>query len=414
MLERLSPTWRNTILAVLGAAILWFCWTVRSVLNPLIAAYFLAYVVHPMVLRLERRGFSRKASVNVIFFGVALSTLLIAVVVAIQGRGLIKEVTREDGVFATVEERIDTVIAEHQDKFEWILQYLEDEPVEGEIPEGGAENGGELVVEDPQDVEHEIHLKDLMVAITDRVAAELGAMAGHDPADLGKKGLRGAEGIAHFLAGLFGSFMALGTFVFLLPIYTWFLLFELDSIHSFIRRYLPRRDRDRISNVGKQIGEVLSSFFRGRLLVALIKGLYMTVFLYALGVDYALLLGLGSGFLSLIPFVGSIFGGVLAFGIASLEYSFFQALWRVVLVFVSAEMIEGYVLIPKILGDSLGLHPLVVLFSVFLGGAALGVFGLLLALPLTASILILVREFVLPALADLADEGEDGEAAAPG
>ena len=105
-----------------------------------------------------------------------------------------------------------------------------------------------------------------------------------------------------------------------------------------------------------------------------------------------------------MPFVGAFIGGVLAFAVANLSLPFGHALLWIVVIFSSAEMIEGYILIPKIIGDSLGLHPLVVLFSVFLGGAALGVFGLLLALPLTASLLILVREFVLPALADLADE----------
>ena len=69
-----------------------------------------------------------------------------------------------------------------------------------------------------------------------------------------------------------------------------------------------------------------------------------------------------------------------------------------------AELIEGYVLLPAILGDSLGLHPVVVLLSVFVGGAALGMFGFLIALPLAAALVIIAREMVLPALADFADE----------
>ncbi len=84
------------------------------------------------------------------------------------------------------------------------------------------------------------------------------------------------------------------------------------------------------------------------------------------------------------------------------------------------EVIEGYVLVPKILGNSLGLHPVVVMVSVFAGGAALGMFGLLIAIPLTASLVIVTRELVLPALAQFADEdGEDlasdeGNAVTPG
>lgn len=398
MLERLSPGWRNAILITLGLLTLWFCWTVRAVLNPLIAAYFLAYVVHPMVVKLERRGFARRAAVNIIFISGTLLTLIVTATVFFQGRGLVRDMSHGDGIFVTLESRLDTFVANHEDKFQWILDHIE---TEEEVPAEG-EQGAPDERPGSSDPEHEeldfgLFVEDLF----HRVAGEL---HGETATKAGKVGMQAAGGIAHFLAGLFGSFMALMTFLFLLPIYTWFLLFELGNIHSFISRYLPRRDRDRFSRIGHQIGEVLASFFRGRLLVALLKGLYLTVFLWAVGIDYSLLIGLSSGFLSMIPFVGAMMGGILAFAVASLSMTFGPALSWVVVIFVSAEMIEGYVLIPKILGDSLGLPPLVVLFSVFLGGAALGVFGLLLALPLTACLLILVREFVLPALAKFADE----------
>ena len=91
---------------------------------------------------------------------------------------------------------------------------------------------------------------------------------------------------------------------------------------------------------------------------------------------------------------------------------------RTVSVFGVAEMLEGYVLVPKVLGESLGLHPVVVLASVFVGGAALGMFGFLIALPLTAVLVILAKEFVLPAMAAFADEdgneAENGGAQAEG
>ena len=127
MLNRLTPSWRNAILITLGVLALWFCWSVRAVLNPLIAAYFLAYVVHPMVLRLERRGFSRRAAVNVIFIGALLSSALVLGMVFVQGRGLVKEVIREDGLMSKVEERLDTFVGEHEDKFQWLLDKLRDE-----------------------------------------------------------------------------------------------------------------------------------------------------------------------------------------------------------------------------------------------------------------------------------------------
>jgi predicted PurR-regulated permease PerM len=90
--------------------------------------------------------------------------------------------------------------------------------------------------------------------------------------------------------------------------------------------------------------------------------------------------------------------------IGIVEHGVLGSLVRTGIVFGLGELLEGYVLIPKVLGDSLGLHPLVVLFAILAGGAALGMFGILIALPLTASLVILAREFLLPALQQFADE----------
>jgi predicted PurR-regulated permease PerM len=169
---------------------------------------------------------------------------------------------------------------------------------------------------------------------------------------------------------------------------------------------MPRRDRERITRIGRQIGEVLANFFRGRLLVCVAKGSFLALGLAIAGVDYALLLGLGTGFLSLIPFVGSMIGFIMALLVALIEHSVGGAVLRTGIVFLAAEGLENYILIPKIMGDSLGLHPIVVIFAIMAGGAALGMFGLLIALPLTASLVILAREFLLPVLAELADRDE--------
>jgi predicted PurR-regulated permease PerM len=149
---------------------------------------------------------------------------------------------------------------------------------------------------------------------------------------------------------------------------------------------------------------VLSSFLRGRLVVSLLKGAFIALGLWMIGVPYALLLGCLAAFLSLIPFVGPMIAFLLGFLLAMLHRELFDALWRVGLIYVLAEFVEGYVLMPKVLGESLGLHPMVVLASLMIGGAALGMFGLLLALPIAATVIILTREIVLPALAKTSAE----------
>lgn len=400
MIERLTPTARNIALVVLFLLLAWFFWSVRAVLNPLILGYLLAFVVHPLVLALERRGWRRRKAVNLIFGGFIVTVTLVLLGVFFQARSFAREIVAEDGLGAKVRMRIDQALEENRDQINWVLKLFP--PPEGREPApesapAGSEPGGEP--------SRELHSEDLTRMATDWwenwLTEERAAQAG-------QVGLGAARGAMVFMQRVFGSFMAFLGLMVLLPIYTYFLLFELERIHAFVQRYLPKRDRARLVRIGSQIGEVLANFFRGRLLVCVAKGLFLTIGLWIAGIDYALLLGMGTGFLSLIPFVGSLIGFVFAMLVGMLEHSLGGALLRVGVVFLAAEGFENYFLIPKILGDSLGLHPVLVIFAIMAGGASLGMFGLLIALPLTASLVILGRELLLPVLADLADrDGPD-------
>jgi predicted PurR-regulated permease PerM len=393
MIDRLSPRARNVALAALVVGIAWFLWSVRAVLNPLILAYLLAFVLHPLVLKLEKRGWRRSRAVNVIFFGAAVLFTLLALVVWWQGSRLADELVSEEGLGVKVRARVEQALQDHREQIDWLMQALPNEPA----PEPGAA-GGDVSAGDAAGPD----------LTADRLLHWLREwwsswMTEEQQAEATTIGLRAASGAYHVVSGVFGSVAAFLALLVLLPIYTYFLLFELERIHRFVRRYMPSRDRDRLSRIGRQIGEVLANFFRGRLLVCLVKGMLLTVGLFAAQVDYALLIGMGTGFLTLVPFVGSLVGFVLALVVAMIEHSAVSSLVRVGIVFAAGEALENYVLLPKILGNSLGLHPIVVLFSLMAGAASMGMFGLILALPLTATIVILAREFVLPVLAQLAD-----------
>ncbi|MFN0008955.1 MAG: AI-2E family transporter [Planctomycetota bacterium] len=394
MIDRLSPVARNAALAVLSALLAWFCWSVRAVLNPLILAYLLAFILHPLVLWLEKkRGWKRRTAVNAIFGGFALAMTLFGFVVVLQGRGIYQDLVVEQGISTRVRERIDAGLHEYQGQIDWVLKLFHKEIAGPSDPEGRP------LVAEGQLKSYEDLQRVLKQALDEWVQGGYAVEAG-----------RGAANMAvPFLKRVFGGVVQFLALLILLPIYTWFLLFELERIHSFVQRYLPQRERSRLVKIGTQIGEVLSNFFRGRLLVCLCKGLVLAGGLAILGVPYSLLIGFGTGFLTLIPFVGSLIGFVVALLVAFLEYPMWEALWRTGSVFLIAEGLENYFLIPKILGDSLGLHPIVVIFSLLAGAASLGMFGLLIALPLTASLVILAREFVLPVLADLADRREKVE-----
>jgi predicted PurR-regulated permease PerM len=385
VIDRLSPFARNLALSLLFLLLAWFCWTVRSVLNPLILAYLLAFILHPLVLKLEKRGWKRRSAVNFIF-GVFLGVMtLLGLVVIQQGRGMYRELTAEKGLSEQVRTRIDEALRKYQKEIDWTLKVLNTDKTESAAnPGDAAPPGGQLrTYEDLQQF--------LQKAIDDWLQ--------------GTEAPKPAPSLAlPLLKNVFGGVMAFLGLLLLLPIYTWFLLFELETIHGFLQRYLPSRERGRIVKIGTQIGEVLSNFFRGRLLVCLCKGSILAIGLWALGIRYPILIGLGTGFLTLIPFLGSLVGFVVALLFGFLDYQVLEALWRAGSIFLVAELLENYILIPKILGDSLGLHPIVIIFSLLAGAASLGMFGLLIALPLAASLVILAREFLLPVLADLADQ----------
>ncbi len=424
MLERLSRTKRNLALAGIGILILWFAWTVRTVLNPLILGYLLAYILHPLVVKLERKGWRRGRAVNLIYITAFLAITLFGVAVFQQTQGLVRAVsrastpdgrTRESGSLVGLAiDRLEHFVQEHESWFAWMIPQPAEEaappdpstqtvtPGEGVTEEGPLVPGVEGGDQTAAPVEEPFTLELLLEGLWERLGEE-GATGDSGAA------VRGATGMWHIAQRVFGSLMALVSMVLLLPIYSYFLLFELDRIHAFVLRYLPKRERERFSRIGHQIGEVLANFFRGRLLVCVLKGAYLSLALAIAGVDYALLLGMTSGLLSLVPFVGPMVGFVFASLVALLDpdYGVVSALLRTGIVFGSAEILEGYFLLPKILGDSLGLHPVVVLVSIFVGGSALGMFGILIALPLTASLVILARELVLPALEDFAEEDQE-------
>ncbi len=405
MIERWSRSRRNAALVVLGALLLWFAWTIRSVLNPVIVGYLCAFVVHPFVLRVEQLGFSRRVAVNLTFALGILVTAVVVIVIAFQMRALAIEIRTQvtsPAAHAYVESLRDR--AEETFSIE-IDRSLVDETIQRVKAAYGIDQAGVGEGDAAPTLEGGV------AEATDERQAQARANA------------KRAAGVALSALRVLGRgvqrvIQLVGMF-FLVPLYTYYFLFVLKDMHTFVRRYLPKRERSRMSGAAGQVGEVIANFFRGRLGVCFLKGLFLSVGLWIGGVDFAFLLGMLSGALSVIPFFGPFLGFVFAIGVglatpdtvglaagAVPDLDFVRILVVPIVVFGVAELLEGYVLVPKILGDSLGLHPLVVFVALLAGGAAFGMLGILLSLPVTAAAVILVKEFALPALRDFADEDE--------
>lgn len=427
MLERLDKTKRNIGLAAVAALLLWGGWTVRSVLNPLILGYLFAYILRPSVKGLENRGLRRREAVNVIFSAFAVVMTVTVLGVAFQAQQATERLMAASrsghDPFAVAEARIDEVLEGASD---WLHDMFgEDEPGhDGSSPQGSGTPGrsftdlpGELAplavedapARDPGGTEPEADgptLRKLLRSWSAEFTAKVG--------DGGSSAL--VVWLLAVLSNLFGGALSIFAFLTLLPVYTYFLLFELERIHGFVHDHLPKRERERISRVATEIGSVLANFFRGRLLICFLKGAVITAGLMVAGVPHPFLLGMLSGFMALIPFAGPFLSFLLAYFVGLQRMEPLEAAIWIAPVYVVAEAIEGYVLIPKILGDSLGLHPVVILLAVFVGGSALGLFGFLIAVPLAATLIILFREFVMPALEEFAEEDShvDPDPAEPG
>lgn len=201
-------------------------------------------------------------------------------------------------------------------------------------------------------------------------------------------------GVVGVLRGVVTSGAAIAnvlSMVFITPIVAFYLLRDWDRIVATVDRLLPLRDATAVRRLAGEIDETLAGFVRGQASVCLTLGSFYAVGLIAVRLEFGLVIGLVSGLLSFIPYVGTITGAVLSIGLA---FAQFDETWRIVaviVIFVIGQVVEGNYLTPKLVGDRVGLHPVWVIFALLAGGALFGFVGVLLAVPVAAAIGVLVR-----------------------
>lgn len=178
----------------------------------------------------------------------------------------------------------------------------------------------------------------------------------------------------------------------LIPVVTFYLLRDWDRLVARIHELLPRKIEATVARMAGEADGVLGAFLRGQLLVmSTLAGVY-TLGLWIVGLDVAFLIGLIAGLVSFVPYLGFITGIVLAGIAAYLQFQEWMPLIWVALVFGVGQMLEGMVLTPMLVGEKIGLHPVAVMFAVMAGGQLFGFVGVLLALPVAAVIMVLLRE----------------------
>jgi phosphoribosylaminoimidazole-succinocarboxamide synthase len=177
----------------------------------------------------------------------------------------------------------------------------------------------------------------------------------------------------------------------LIPVVTFYLLRDWDGMVGKIDQLIPRPWHEQISRIARDIDRVLSEFLRGQLSVMAAMSVFYSVGLTLAGLDFALPIGILTGVLGFIPFVGATLGLVLGVLEATLQFQSVAGVLPVLAVFVIGQAVEGMVVTPWLVGDRIGLHPVAVIFALAAFGQVFGFFGVLLALPMAAALLVAIR-----------------------
>jgi predicted PurR-regulated permease PerM len=184
----------------------------------------------------------------------------------------------------------------------------------------------------------------------------------------------------------------------LIPVYTFYFLLEKRGIEGHWREYLPVRDssaKEEIVFVLDAISQYLVAFFRGQVLVAICDAVLYTIGFLVVGVNYAFLLGFAAVFLTMIPFLGAIVICLAALTLAFVQYGDWLHPVMVLGVFVVVQSLEGLFISPKIMGERVGLHPVVIIIAVMTGTTLLGgILGGVLAIPLAAALRVIMFRYI--------------------
>ena len=200
--------------------------------------------------------------------------------------------------------------------------------------------------------------------------------------------------VSHAFASITGMIMSLLGII-VIPVAWFYLLRDIDPLKERLFEFVPLRFRESTGGFLKEVNDAVSNFLQGQVIVCgILAVLYIIGLEFIVGVPLGFLIGLFSGFASLVPYLGLIMGIVPALVLAFLEYGDWLHPLGVVLTFVIAQALEGTVITPKIVGDKLGLHPVTVIFGILIWGELLGFVGILIAVPATAIFQVALRHLV--------------------
>lgn len=321
----------------------WVLYLLGPVLTPFVVAAFLAYLGDPLVDRLEALKISRTLSVVTVFATLTLSGLLLMVFLV-----------------PILEQQLQTLISNLPIAIEWAQQRL--------LPKLLASPFFNDSSFDSEAVRRVVvgHWQELAGTMTEVIR---------------RVTVSGQVLLAWLLDAV------------LVPVVTFYLLRDWDLLVAHVRHLLPRRYEPVVVKLVGECDEVLAGFLRGQLMVMLALAIIYTIGLWLVGLNLAFSIGVVAGLVSFVPYLGFVVGISVAGLAVIVQFQDPIYLAYVAAVFVSAELIQGFVLSPWLVGERIGLHPVTVIFAVLAGGQLFGFIGVLLGLPVAAVIVVLLRHW---------------------
>ncbi len=318
------------------AVFLLVMWALGDVILPFVLGAALAYCLDPIADWLETHGFSRGLATGIItFFAVLMFFLAALIIVPLLVR-------QASDLFASAPEMLDNLQSFLNARFPDLLD-------EGSVMRRSLANIGQTLE------------------------------------------ARGDELLSAVLASVSGVVNAIVLFV-IVPVVAFYLLYDWDRMVAKIDALLPRDHAPVIRDLARQIDRTMAGFVRGQGTVCLILGVYYAIALMAVGLNFGLVVGFIAGALTFIPYVGALVGGLLAIGLALAQFwgdwIWIGLVWAI---FQSGQFVEGNILTPRLVGSSVGLHPVWLIFALSAFGALFGFVGLLVAVPVAAMIGVLIR-----------------------
>ena len=321
---------------IAAAVFLVMLWLFGDVLLPFLVGGGIAYFLDPVADRLQRAGLSRVMATSVIsIFALLMVVLLVLSVIPT----LISQLTALVNAAPDIAHRLQTFLT---DRF----PQLSDE-----------------------------------TSTVRQTLAQLASL-------IQSKGAQLASGLLNSALGVISAVV----FIVVVPVVAFYLLLDWDNMVAKIDALVPRDHAETVRSLARQINTVLAGFVRGQVSVCLILGTFYSVALMLAGLQFGLIVGAIAGTITFIPYVGALIGGLLALGLALFQFwGDWLSIGLVAGIFVVGQFLEGNVLTPKLVGKSVGLHPVWLLFALSCFGSLFGFVGMLVAVPVAASIGVLMR-----------------------